>query len=206
MTRIYVTKPSESALWQEVRIMETQDPRLQSLEKRTRKLERWLGLSVCGWLLTFGVMVVSAWTWQVKSQPQSDTLRLRRLAIVDENGTERVVLGAPVPEPIILGKRITRGGPASGIILFDAEGNERSGYVTTDGYPNVLFTLDSLARQHVLFMTEPQGSTALWLWDANDNSFQLNVNDKSPRLKITRQGKVVFEQPSTENKTDPEKK
>lgn len=186
--------------------METQNPRLQSLEKRTRKLERWLSLSVCGWLLTFGVMVVSAWTWQAKSQPQSDTLRLRRLAIVDEKGIERVVLGAPVPEPIILGKRITRGGPASGIILFDAEGNERSGYVTTDGYPNVLFTLDSLARQHVLFMTEPQGSTALWLWDANDNSFQLNVNDKAPRLKITRQGKIIFEQPSAENKAEPEKK
>jgi hypothetical protein len=177
--------------------MEDQDPQLQSLEKRTRKLERWLRLSVCGWLLPFSVMVVSAWTWQAKSQPQSDTLRLRRLAIVDENGIERVVLGAPVPNPIILGERTGRGGKASGILLFDAEGNERSGYVTADVYPNVIFTLDSLGKQQVLFMTEPHGSTALWL-RAGENAFQLSLNDKSPHLKMTRAGQTIFEQPAQE--------
>ena len=178
---------------------------VRALVEYTKRLERRLRLSTFGWIFV-GVMLVGAWTWQSKSAPITDSLRVRRLAVVDEKGTERVVLGAPVPEPIILGKRITRGGPASGIILFDAEGNERSGYVTTDGFPNVLFTLDGLARQHVLFMTEPQGSTALWLWDANDNSFQLNVNDKSPRLKITRQGKVIFEQPSADAEKKAEEK
>lgn len=125
-------------------------------------------------------------------------LRVRGLAVVDENGTERVRIGAPLPEPIILGKRFSRGGPASGILLFDAEGNERSGYVTTDGYPNVLFTLDSLAQQHVLFMAEPDGSPSLMLWDAGGNAFQLTVTGESPRLKLTRGGKVVFEQPPSD--------
>lgn len=172
----------------------------QSLVERTKKLERRLKISTVGWLMTVGLLLLPAWAWQATSASSDklpDTLRLRQLTIVDGNGTERVVIGAPVPEPIMLGKRFTRGGKASGILLFDEEGNERSGYVTTDGYPNVLFTLDSLERQHALLLTEPHGATTFMAWDG-DNSFELNVDRKSPKLKITRQGQTVFEQPAPE--------
>ena len=175
----------------------------QNLVERTKKLERRLKLSTFGWLLTVGLFLLPAWAWQAtsaSSEKLPDTLRLRQLTIVDGNGTERVVIGAPLPEPIILGKRSTRGGVnANGILLFDEEGNERSGYITTDGYPNVLFTLDSLERQHALFMTEPHGSTSLLAWDA-DNSFQLNLNRDSPKLKITQKGQTIFEQPLPKKK------
>jgi hypothetical protein len=126
---------------------------------------------------------------------------LRRLAIVDEKGTERVVLGAPVPEPITLGKGFSRGGKSSGILLFDEEGNERSGYVTTDGDPNVMFTLDSIARQQVLFMTEPHGSTSFWIWDQNNNAFQLNVGGESPKLKLIKDGEEMLIQPTDKKQT-----
>ena len=65
------------------------------------------------------------------ARKEPDTLRLRQLSIVDTNGVERVRIGAPLPEPPMLGKRFHRDGPISGILLFDAEGNERTGYATS---------------------------------------------------------------------------
>jgi len=124
----------------------------------------------------------------------TEILRVRGIVVVDENGTERVWIGAPVPEPLILGKRFPRGGKMSGIILFDEEGNERSGYCTSDGYSNVLFTLDSIGQQHVLFLAEPQGDTALWLWNGG-NSFKLNVGEDASSMKLSQAEKVLFESP-----------
>ncbi len=170
------------------------------LKKQTNILERKLKLFKYVWIISFFAVIVSVWTLQASSESQNDTLRLRKLVIIDEKGVERVIIAAPVPEPITLGKRFSRGGNSSGILLFDEEGNERSGYVTTDGYPNVLFTLDSIARQQVLFMTEPHGSTALWIWDQNNNSFQLNVGGESPNLKLIKDGKEMFAQPIGEKK------
>ena len=59
-------------------------------------------------------------------------LRVRQLVVVDEHGTERVIIGAPLPDPMILGKRHRRDGPVSGMIIADSTGTERGGYVTSD--------------------------------------------------------------------------
>lgn len=130
-------------------------------------------------------------------QGQENILHVRGIVVVDENGTERIWIGAPVPEPLILGKRFPRGGKMSGIILFDEEGNERSGYCTSDGYPNVLFTLDSIGQQHVLFMAEPQGDTALWIWNGG-NSFKLSIGEDTSKLSLSQGGKVLFEKGETQ--------
>jgi hypothetical protein len=122
-------------------------------------------------------------------------LRARGLSIVDERGTERVFIGAPVREPLVLGKRFPRGGRMSGVILFDEDGTERSGYCTSDGYPNVLFTLDAIGRQHALFMAEPQGSTAFWIWNG-DSSFKMNVDEDEASLKLSAKGKTILEAPA----------
>jgi hypothetical protein len=121
-------------------------------------------------------------------------LRVRGVSVVDDNGTERVRIGAPIVEPLVLGKRFPRGGSMSGILLFDEEGNERSGYCTSDGYPNVLFTLDSLKQQHVLFLAEPQDDTSLWIWNGG-NSFKLTVGEDGSSLKVTQGGKPLLELP-----------
>ena len=42
----------------------------------------------------------------VKAAPQPDMLIVKRLAVVDEKGTERVVIAAPLPDPIIQGKSV----------------------------------------------------------------------------------------------------
>jgi hypothetical protein len=173
---------------------------IQSIEKSVEALERRnrrLTLGMYGLFFVFIVTlmgIVILWTNSIINPNfiSNEILRVRGLVIVDAKGTERVWIGAPVPEPLVLGKRLPRGGDVSGILLFDEEGNERSGYVTSDGYPNVLFTLDSLAQQHVLFMTEPQGDPTLRLWNSN-NAFQLTVGEESPELKLISKGEVVFE-------------
>lgn len=168
---------------------------IKTLERKNRRLT----------LIIFFVFVLAAvsFLWQMpfmandsESLESQNVLRVRGIVVVDEKGTERVWIGAPVPEPLILGKRFPRGGKMSGIILFDEEGNERSGYCTSDGYPNVLFTLDSIGQQHVLFMAEPQGDTAFWIWNGGNN-FKLSIGEENSKLSLSQGGKVLFEKGET---------
>ncbi len=171
-------------------IVELKDS-IRALERKIR----WLTLSVICILLVGAAFFLwqKSFKWNISNSPdQEKILRVRGIAVVDENGTERVWIGAPVPEPLILGKRFPRGGKMSGIILFDKEGNERSGYCTSDSYPNVLFTLDSIGQQHVLFMAEPQGDTALWIWNGG-SSFKLNIGEETSSLTLSQKGEVLFE-------------
>ena len=97
------------------------------------------------------IMVVSAlgifqaWTFHRLAHPE--TLTLRRLNIVDDHGVSRVILAAPAPEPMVLGKQHHRDAPVSGLIIADASGTERGGYVTADGYANAMLTLDAQGKQ-----------------------------------------------------------
>ena len=82
----------------------------------------------------------------VASVPREDSIRVRELVVVDANGTPRVRIAAPLPDPIMLGKRFKRGDAVSGLLLYDAEGNERGGYVTGDEGRDVALTLDEINR------------------------------------------------------------
>jgi len=62
-----------------------------------RRLERRIKLVTAGWLLSLLVIVACGWTFR---QQQPDTLRVRQIVVVDDKGTERVWIGAPVPDPI----------------------------------------------------------------------------------------------------------
>ncbi len=171
---------------------------IQRLEQRIRRLTWGIGgLVVLAVVILFGMLVFK--TRMAGGSATDDILRVRGLVVVDENGTERVWIGAPLPEPLILGKRFPRGGNVSGVMLYDDEGNERGGYVTSDDFPNVFFTLDSLGKQHVLFLAEPQGDTALWIWNG-ENAFRLNVGEEGAGLKISSGGGTIFEVPKTESK------
>lgn len=165
-------------------------------KESARRLERaeWRACRatvVAGAALVLAVLALAGVRAGVAEASDPEILRVRGLVVVDENGTERVWIGAPVPEPLSLGKRLNRGGSMAGILLFDQEGNERSGYVTSDGYPNVLFTLDSVASQQVLFIAEPQGDTALSLW-AGDNRLDLHVGEDGAGIDVVRGGEKVF--------------
>lgn len=117
--------------------------------------------------------------------------------MVDDAGITRVRIAAPAPPPIVMGKVKPRDGAVSGIILYDAKGNERSGYVTSDSkdYPNVLFTLDDERHERVLFIAEPGGATTLRLFKDKQNMAEMNLVADRPSLRLVENGKVVFHAP-----------
>ena len=128
------------------------------LDHRVARLERKYRIdlitaaitSVCGVLTITGAVgsrAGAATTTQTDNKVV-DVLRVRELNVVDGNGVTRVKIGAPLAHAVVNGhQNKSRGGrpkdTISGILLFDAEGNERSGYATVDhGYSNVMLTLD----------------------------------------------------------------
>lgn len=176
--------------------MENQDLQLQSLERRTRKLECWLRLSICGWLLTVGLMAVSAWTWQPQAQQPSalPSLRVSELVVVDPKGVERVRIGGDLPDAIIGGKRVPRGEKAAGVLLYDGSGQERSGYVTFEPSGNVGLTLDTRRSQATLFVAGPDSGSALQLWHGRD-LIELRSDEDGSRITAVKSGQVVSQQP-----------
>ena len=81
--------------------------------------------------------------------------------IVDPKGVERVRIGGQLPDATP-GK--PRGQDVAGVLLYDATGRERSGYVTFEPSGNVGLTLDGRQGQSMFFVAGPTGATALRMW------------------------------------------
>lgn len=128
-----------------------------------------------------------------------DALRVHRLIVVDEHGVERVIIGAPVPDPIIDGETYARRSPASGILLFDRDGQERGGFNTfEDG--SVALAIDHQKGGHeaVGIYVFPDGRTGLLIFDregrgraqlsvSRDESSSLALYDVNKTLRIMLQ-------------------
>src|SRR5450755_4141178 len=96
---------------------------LDALQRRVAVLQRSVALLVvCAAGLSIYLFLFAP-RGRVQAVAQIQSLTIKRLAIVDDNGTERVVVAAPLPDPLILGKRVKRDGPVSGILIFDPKGN-----------------------------------------------------------------------------------
>lgn len=87
---------------------------------------------------------------------KDSVLVVRAISVLDSRGVERVRIAAPLPDPIMLGRRFDRGEAVSGILIFDSEGNERGGYVT-DESRNAALTLDEINRAAVHIGTNDRG-------------------------------------------------
>jgi hypothetical protein len=159
---------------------------------KIQRLEHKIRFLTFGWLLSLLIVVACGWTFR---QQQSEVLRVRQVVIVDDKGTERVWIGAPVPDPIVQGQRQKRSGPVSGVILLDAKGNERGGYVTSDGAGEVFMSLDSEKAQETLFLANPGGGPHLSIFDGQRNLARIGVLNDQPTLVLRRAGNTVFEQP-----------
>ena len=130
--------------------------RMRLLERRVKVLTRALIVALAG----VGLAVSSGFAVDAGSRrpftAADSVLVLRALSIVDGRGVERVRIAAPLPDPIMLGKRFARGEEVSGILIFDSEGNERGGYVT-DESRNAALTLDEINRAAVHIATNDRG-------------------------------------------------
>jgi hypothetical protein len=164
--------------------------RLLRAEQRIRSAKR------VAIMLATGILALSvwqAWTFYRFAHPQ--TLTLRRLNIVDEHGVMRVILAAPSPEPMMSGKQHHRGGLVSGLIIADATGTERGGYVTSDGADsNALLTLDGQGKQTVLLLAEPDGNTLFRIWNGENGSITMGVGD-NPYINEHQKGTLLFSSP-----------
>lgn len=118
-----------------------------------------------------------------------EIIKAQGLVITDANGVERVIIGANLPDPQGHGYRFARGGEVSGIMLFDAEGQERGGYVTDNDYGNIFLTLDSKTSQRALFIAEPQGAATLQVWGNNGNKVSIGASDEGTQFEIIENGK-----------------
>src|SRR5262245_32016491 len=104
--------------------------RMEELQRRLERCERWNRRLAA--VLAFGLVggiAVSATSLRASAPPPS-SMRLTELVIVDDNGVERARLGGNLPEAVIDGQTRSRGDKAAGLLLYDAKGQERGGYVT----------------------------------------------------------------------------
>ena len=166
------------------------------LEKRYRRL---MVLTLCLIVLMAAQTAYTAWATRLE-RTDGKILRAHGLVITDDKGTARVVIGAPLPDPIILGKVHSRGGLVSGLIIADATGDERGGYVTSDPIPgdqvgNAFLTLDGKEFQSVLLLAEPDGGTTFKIWDRHHGSVMMGAGDDGPFLNLKREGSLVSAQP-----------
>ncbi len=163
--------------------METQH-RVERLERRQKILSAML-------IATFAGLIVVGLRQEGNNQ---DHLRVKQITIVDDKGTERVWIGAPVPDPIIHGEVKPRSGPISGVILLDAKGNERAGFATSDNIPGEVFMgLDSEKGQEARFIINPGGGGHLTFFDKEKNYARIGIWPDRPALELREKGETVFE-------------
>jgi hypothetical protein len=127
---------------------------------------------------------------------QSKVLTASQIDIVDSKGVVRARIAGNLPETFSNGKAIGRG--AAGILLYDAAGLERGGYVTFAN-DHVALTLDSKKEMTGIFVAGPTGSAALTLRDAGQVIDVRADSDDGPTIHVLRDNKVLFHQPPAVN-------
>ena len=118
----------------------------------------------------------------------------QELRIIDPAGTTRVIISGDVPEPVINGKVLDRGTNAAGILLFDEDEQERSGYLTFDEGSFVGLTLDSKKEMQALFVAGPDGGTAMTIRE-NDCKIELRADSSGARMTSSKENKVTAQIP-----------
>ena len=124
------------------------------------------------------------------------SLTVSELNVVDAKGVVRVRLSGDLPGAVLQdGKRVKR--DLAGVMLYDRTGRERGGYVTDKG-DRIFLTLDGNEPQNALFVSEPDGSTALRLWRGKQ-AVDLRADEDGSRVTVLRDGKVAMQQPPIAN-------
>ena len=163
------------------------------LERRNRLL---LGTNLILMVFVLATALFGRWpseaiNAQEREAPKS--LTVSELSVVDAKGTVRVRIGGQLPDAIVDGKVHPRGDSASGVILYDDTGEERSGYLTF-GSGNVGVTLDNRDGQTAEFLAGPKAGSVMRLhW--RDDAVELRTDEDGPSVHILQGKRVVFHEP-----------
>lgn len=172
--------------------------------RRLKSRERALWCALLGVFIVLGAGLGTE-GYFLKKLAHPTQLTLRRLDIVDSHGVSRVILAAPAPPATAFGKVTGRSDrQISGILIADATGTERGGYVTGDtDEANALLTLDGQGHQTVLLLAEPEGETLFRIWNGK-GSLVMGVSGKNSFLNVNQGGKTFFSAPKDNPQaTDP---
>ena len=179
--------------------LEALETRLADLTRQHQRLQRITAGVVT--LVTVGLLTAFV-TPPPVLHPGSVTapipvLHVRELVVSDPQGVARVRIGAPLPEPIMLGKRFSRRGKVSGVLLYDSEGNERGGYVTGDSGRGAALTLDEINRAAIHLGVSDRGEMHLTMSNGQGTWAGLGIHPTGPYLQVGKQGKLLLSVPDT---------
>jgi hypothetical protein len=175
---------------------------VERLERRVQRA-RWSLMAIIG--MTISVQLLHVMTKPRIAEAGTDAtlapdsvLTIRELVVVDAMGTPRVRIGAPLPDPIMLGKRFNRGGVVSGILIYDAEGNERGGYVTGDESRGAAITLDEIMRAAVHIGVEDRGEAHVSVDNGLGGYGLLGINQRDGAyIRLHSEGRLTGVLPDT---------
>jgi hypothetical protein len=178
--------------------------RLDQLDERLQGMERRAQLHKLCWIMLTVLFALVAWTErpgiaQAQSQP-GNRLRIRELDILDEEGRERIVIAASVPEPVVDGKVGHRIRPVSAAVQFKAaNGNEQGGIAMSDD-GSMLFGIDDERgheRAHLYYL--PKRGSGVFLTGENGTqsaSLAIPNGGSDASLNMTDNlGKVILQLP-----------
>jgi hypothetical protein len=171
-----------------------------TLQMQTRRL--WFVILSIAAAAVFGLLISEPRHAEarVASNAEDSVLTLRELVIVDQRGTPRVRIAAPLPDPIMLGKRFNRGEAVSGILIYDGEGNERGGYIT-DESRNAALTLDEIMRASVHIGVSDRGESHMSLSDGLGGYGLMGINQRDGAfVRLHGQGRPTVFLPDTARK------
>jgi hypothetical protein len=152
------------------------------LVQEVRRLRTTVKLMGAAMVTTAGLSLLAA---AAPRQDLVENLRVRSLSVVDANGVERVVIAAPVPDPMVRGQRMKRAGGGAGIILNGPDGNERGGYMVTDKGGEALLTLDGGRGGEVFKVVgNSEGSASLFLQNYSGAVVALTTYRGEPELQL----------------------
>jgi hypothetical protein len=167
---------------------------IAALNRRISRLNKCVLALALLWAGSVGVWLMKTLPRTVQAA-QPESLTVKRLAVVDEKGTERVVISAPLPEPIINGKRGKRDSPVSGVMIYDPKGNERGGYVTSDGGDlGALLTLDSENEQVFTAYANDGSGATVWVTNEKHENVIMSTHNTAV-FEVTHGKNVVYKQP-----------
>ena len=171
----------------------------ESLQLRVKLLERKAHYLTVGCIALLACAAVIAQQASARAGSSPQSLTVKRLAVVDDKGIERVVIAAPLPDPIVHGKRVKREGTVSGILIYDPKGDERGGYVTNDAESlGAFLTLDSEDGQVFTAYANASGKDGATISLESDKSNTITLTTyEQPRIQIKQNGKIVEKLPVT---------
>lgn len=127
-------------------------------------------------LRLFCFLIVSLFALGCSTLPANQTIesiKVKRLALVDDNGIERVVLAHDSVDVPVFGKVYKRRSPATGIILYNAKGDETGGIAMLDD-GTVSITLDGYRgkdmSERVSMFVFPDGRSGVLVKDTTNNT------------------------------------